>query len=173
RTYTVGLPLYSCVTGTPPMPEIAAASPAPSCFLLLFDSGIQVFQILGTDLFSLRARGRARGARPTPILQWDDQQGVDLLAVEDNEALDKAIGFAGEINAVEIAAGGKEAHFAVMHDPHGDKIGMCLRHRHIDPLDADRADDVAVAVRLENIGAPGGGHPGGPHAPRGGLKNPH
>ena len=140
------------------MREIVAASPAP-CYHLLFESGIQEFQTLDADLFAPRARGCAWGARPTPILQWDDQQGVDLLAVEDDEALDKAIGFAGEINSVEIAAGGKEAHLAVMHDPHGDKIGMCLRHRHIDPLDADRADDVTVAMRFEDIGSPECGHP--------------
>src|SRR6516162_9544045 len=141
RTYTAVFS-QNCATGTPPMPEIAAASPAPSCSLLLFRSGIQEFQTLDTDLFSPRARVRARRVRWTPILQWDDQQRVDLLAVEDDQALDKAIGFAGEINSVEIAADGKEAHLAVMHDPHGDKIGMCLRHRYIDPLDADRADDV-------------------------------
>src|SRR6516225_12077071 len=153
------------------MPEIAADSPAPSCYLLLFKSGIQVFQTLGTDLFSLRARVRAGGARPIPILQGDDQQRVDLLAVEDDEALDKAVGLAGQVDAVEIAPGGKEAHLAVMHDPHGDKIRMRLRHRRIDALDADWADDVAVAVRLENIGAPECGHPINQHAARGGIDN--
>src|SRR6516165_7555222 len=151
------------------MPEIASASPAPSCYLLLFKSGIQVFQTLGTDLFSLRAR--VGGARPIPILQGDNQQRVDLLAVEDDEALDKAVGLAGQVDAVEIAPGGKEAHLAVMHDPHGDKIRMRLRHRRIDALDADWADDVAVAVRLENIGAPECRHPIDQHPARGGIND--
>src|SRR5262249_59294093 len=98
--------------------------------------------------------------RKGSILQRDDQERVDLLAVEDDEAFDKAIGLAGQIDAVEIAAGGKEAHLAVMHDAHCDKVRMCLRHRRIDSLDADRADDVAVAVRLRDICAAWRPHPG-------------
>jgi len=39
--------------------------------------------------------------------QRDHQQGVDLLAVEDDEALDEAIGLARHVDAVEIAAGRK------------------------------------------------------------------
>src|SRR5215471_15519753 len=147
------------------MPEITAASPAPSCFLLFFGSGIQEPQTLDPNPLA----SRARDPRPTSISQWDNQQCVDLLAVEDDEALDKAIGLAGQIDAVEIAAGGKKAHLAVMHDAHGDKVRMRLRHRRIDPLDADRADDVAVAMRLEDIGAPECRHPIDQHAARGGV----
>jgi len=46
---------------------------------------------------------------PTPIFssQRDHQQGVDLLAVEHDEALDETIGLARHVDAVEIAAGGK------------------------------------------------------------------
>src|SRR5436309_1717356 len=98
-----------------------------------------------------KLRGRFRSRRRPKIsreslgaLQRDHQQGVDFLAVEDDEALDEAIGSARYVDAVEIAAGGKEAHLAVMHDPHGNKIRMRLRHRRVDMLDADRADDVAV-----------------------------
>src|SRR5262249_56743407 len=120
---------------------------------------------LDPDPISPRAPPRAEGAQPTPILQWDNQQRVDLLAVEDDEALDKAIGLAGQIDAVEIAAGRKEAHLAVMHDAHGDKVRMCLRHRRIDPLDADRADDVAVAVRRRKIFPPAPPPPGPPPTP--------
>jgi hypothetical protein len=40
-------------------------------------------------------------------LQRDHEQGVDLLAVEDDEALDKAIGLARHVDAVEIATGGE------------------------------------------------------------------
>jgi hypothetical protein len=40
------------------MPEIVAASPAPTCFHLNFENGIPAFQILGPDLPWSRARAR-------------------------------------------------------------------------------------------------------------------
>src|SRR5713101_7352110 len=99
-------------------------------------------------------RGGQYSTASAPFLQRNYQQGVDLLAVEDDEALDEAIGLARHVDAVEIAAGRKEAHLAVMHDPHGNEIRMRRGHRRVDLLDPDRADDVAVAVRLENVGPP-------------------
>src|SRR5712671_5882747 len=49
---------------------------------------------------------------------------------------------------------------------------MYLRYRGVDPLDADRADDVAVAVRLENVGLAERGHPVDQHAARHGIDDP-
>ena len=148
------------------MPEIIATSPAPTCFHLNFetDSGHFKYLIL---ISSPLVRACARGARADLDLQRDDQEGVDLLAVEDDEALDKTIGLAGQVDAVEIAAGGKEAHLAIVHDAYRKKVRMCLRYRRVDPLDADWADDVAVAMRFEDVGAPECGHPIDQHAARG------
>jgi hypothetical protein len=40
----------------PPMPEIVADLPDPSCYLLFFGSGIQERQPLGPDIFPPLAR---------------------------------------------------------------------------------------------------------------------
>lgn len=55
-------------------------------------------------------------------LQRDHQERVDLLAVKDDGALDKAVGAGADIDAVEIAAGGEELAVAVMHDADGQEI---------------------------------------------------
>ena len=56
----------------------------------------------------------------------------------------------GNVDAVEIAAGREQAGVAAMHDAHGEEIGARLRDPVLDPVDARRADDMAVAVRLEH-----------------------
>src|SRR5712671_6924777 len=49
---------------------------------------------------------------------------------------------------------------------------MYLRYRGVDLLDADGADDVAVAVRLENVGLAERGHPVDQHAARSRIDDP-
>ena len=151
------------------MPEIVAAFPGLPASICFSEAESKNFNHLILISFSLRARERTKGARLTPILQWDDQQGVDLLAVEDDEALDEAIGPARHVDAIEIAASGEEAHLAVVHDAHGDEVRVRLGYRRVDLLDADRADDMTVAVGLENVGAPECGDPVDQHAARGGI----
>src|SRR5271170_2713535 len=57
-------------SGAPPMPEIVADSPSPSCYHLFFGAGIQEFQRVGPDPSSPRgrdARGRfAKGSSGNP-----------------------------------------------------------------------------------------------------------
>src|SRR5580700_1670782 len=87
-------------------------------------------------------------------LQREHQEGVDLLAVEDDEALDKAKRRAAHIDAVEIAAGGEEARLAVMHDAGGEKVRARFGDAVFHDAEPGRADDVAIAVRLEDVGPP-------------------
>ena len=52
------------------MPDIFAASPAPSCSLLLFGNGIYEYQPLGTDPIAPRAReARACAREDTGLLR--------------------------------------------------------------------------------------------------------
>jgi hypothetical protein len=45
-----------------------------------------------------------------------------FCAVENDKALDKAVGLARQSDAVEIAAGSEEGHLAVVHNPHCEKF---------------------------------------------------
>jgi len=80
------------------------------------------------------------------------REGVDLAAVEDDEALDKAKRRLTHRDLVEIAAGREKLAIAVMHDAHGEKIAARLGDPVGDPADLRRADDMAIAVRLEDVG---------------------
>src|ERR1700690_4099238 len=91
-----------------------------------------------------RRRPRARTGCLRCRSQRDDEQRIDLPAVEDDEALDEAEGSAAHIDAVKIAAGGEEAHSAVMHDPRDEDIGARLGHLAIDRQDTGWADEATV-----------------------------
>src|ERR1044071_1658220 len=80
------------------------------------------------------------------------REGVDLAAVEDDEALDKAKRRLTHRDLVEIAAGREKLAIAVMHDAHGEKIAARLGDPVGDPADLRRADNMAIAVRLPGVG---------------------
>src|SRR5229473_2795842 len=101
--------------------------------------------------------------------QRDHQERIDLLAVEDDEALDKAVRGLRDIDAVEIAAGGEQLRFAIVHDPHREEVGARLGDAAFGPVDAGRSDDVAIAVRLEDVGAAHCHDPVDQHAARGAI----
>ena len=105
-------------------------------------------------------------------LQRDDEQRVDLWAVEHDGALDEAERGAADVDAVEVAAGGEQAGFAVMHDADREEVrprlGDPVRH----PVDAHRPEHVPIAVRLEHQDAPQRRHPVDQHAARGAIDHP-
>src|SRR5882762_859942 len=101
--------------------------------------------------------------------QRDHQEGVDLLAVEDDEALDETVRRLRDVDAVEIAAGREQLAVAIVHDPHREEVGARLGYAAFDPVDAGRADDMAIAVRLEDAGAPHRHDPIEQHAARGAI----
>ena len=71
-------------------------------------------------------------------LQRDDEKRIDLFAVEDDEALLEAKRPRARVDAVEIAAGGKELRLTVMHDAHGEEIGARLDDGTVPYADARR-----------------------------------
>src|SRR6266513_3551119 len=102
-------------------------------------------------------------------LKWEHQKRVDLAAVEDDKALDKAERHLCDGDLVEIAAGREELAVAVVHDAHGEKIGAGLGNAIRDAADLRRADDMAIAVRLEDVGLAHRHDAIGQHARRGGI----
>src|SRR5258708_6009480 len=76
--------------------------------------------------------------------QRDHQERVDLLAVEDDEALDKAMRGLRDIDAVEVATGREELAVAIVHDPYREEVGARRGDAAFDPVDAGRADDMAI-----------------------------
>src|SRR5580700_381788 len=96
--------------------------------------------------------------------QWDDEERVDLLAVEDDKPLDETVGGAADVDAVEVAAGGEKAGAAVVHYPRDEKVGAGFGHLAVERQDAGRADQVPIAVRLEDEDAAQGCHPVHQHA---------
>src|SRR2546423_5841526 len=99
----------------------------------------------------------------------EHQKRVDLAAVEDDKALDKAERHLCDGDLVEIAAGREELAVAVVHDAHREKIGAGLGTAIRDAADLRRADDMAIAVRLEDV-CPSPPHDAvRQHAPRGGI----
>jgi hypothetical protein len=72
-------------------------------------------------------------------LNRDHQQCVDLLAIEDDEALDEAVGLARQVDAVEMAARGEEAHLGMVDDPDRNEVRAHLRDAVGDRVHPDRA----------------------------------
>src|SRR5439155_12947479 len=92
-----------------------------------------------------RLSGISWMAGPSPAtndwrLKRDHQQRVDLLAVEDDGALDEAERGGSDIDAVEVAAGGEELAVAIMHDAHGEEVAAGLGDPAFDPVDPDGPD---------------------------------
>src|SRR5947208_1266414 len=104
-----------------------------------------------------------------PASQGEDEERVDLAAVEDDKALDKAERHLYDGDLVEIAAGREELAVAVVHDAHRETsdegLGTAIR----DAADLRRADDMAIAVRLEDVGLAHRHDAIGQHALRGGI----
>src|ERR1051325_8107217 len=80
--------------------------------------------------------------------QRDDQQGIDLLAVEDDEAFDKAERRGAHMDPVYIAAGGEQTGVAVKQNAQAETMGAHLSYATLSFAEPGRAEDVAVAVRF-------------------------
>jgi hypothetical protein len=84
----------------------------------------------------------------------DDQQRVDLLTVGDDEALDEAVGLARQVDAVEMASRDEEAHLAMVDDRRDrNEVRAHLRDAVGDRVHPDRADDMTITVRFEDLDA--------------------
>src|SRR6185503_18043862 len=95
-----------------------------------------------STLYPKRAQGSKR----------DRQQRVDLVAVEHDDALDEAAWLGRDVHAVAIDAGGEQHGVAVVHGAHDQEMRACRRDAGRVVLDPDRADDVAIALRLVDVG---------------------
>src|SRR3954447_2404574 len=104
--------------------------------------------------------------------QRNHQQRVDLLAIEHYGAFEELEFRPGNVDAVEITAGGKKAAVTAVHDAHGEKIGARLNDPALDAIDAGRADEMAIAVRLVYQHAARCHDPVDRHVARGAIDDP-
>src|SRR5215213_2530568 len=119
-------------TDIPPSTRLRASSAREAWPAAIVGSGAMVFPI---------SWGR---------LERNREQRIEAPAVADHHAL--LVLHLGQRDAVGIAAAGEEQGGAVLHDADDHEVGRRARELLVEALDQHRRDDMAVALRLVDVG---------------------
>src|ERR1700733_9046327 len=122
-----------------------------------------------------RTPARKGRGRKWATLQWYCQQRVDLVAVQYYDAFAESVRGCRDVDPVLVNAGGEQCGCAVVHDARSNEVRAYYSRAALHGLQADRADDVAVAVRFEDICTADGKYAIEQHAARRGVNHalPH